>query len=166
MSPMLVSPPFPTPQISVGSLLTPKWRKAPGFPGFLSVCVEYNFHSIPCLLFQKSLYPSITALIMSYATLSPWSERGHSSATVLIHPIPPVSFPGHVCSHSVTPPSQGKWTSLLWPPVPGQRCPPPAFLHTSRAGCLHPHRFPSCGTSFILTWSLKHQLSMKWTIPC
>lgn len=111
MFPMLVSPPIPTPQTSVGSFLTPKRRKAPGKE--MLVCVEHNFHSFPCLLFQKSLYPSTTAVVMSYATLSLGSQRGHSSATVLICLIPLVSFPGSVCSQPLPRASEQASCSLL-----------------------------------------------------
>lgn len=50
---------------------------------------------------------------MCCAILSLWSQRGHSPATVLVHPIPLVSFPGSVCWHTVF-------------TLPGQTTEPPA----------------------------------------
>lgn len=50
---------------------------------------------------------------MCCAILSLWSQRGHSPATVLVRPIPLVSFPGSVCWHTVF-------------TLPGQTTEPPA----------------------------------------
>lgn len=153
MFPMLVSPLIPAPQISVDLLLTPKQRKAPGRDACLCR-TQLQLISLPA--FPKELVSFHHSTC--HEPVIPKRSQLHNCADTSNSP----GFSPELCVFAQChTPFSGQVSELWQPVVPGQLCPPPAFLHASPGGCLHPHRFPSCGTSFILTWSLKHQLSIK-----
>lgn len=127
-----------------------KQGKAPG--KYKLFCVEHNFHSFPCVLFQKSLNPATCNVLCHTVPVMPKRSQpcqcaGLSNSSGLF---PELYVLTH-CAHAPFP-GQTNERPVTW--CPWLFCSSPTLLYVSLRNCPHLHRSLSHGCNLELKTSI------------